>query len=116
MRAVFDDMTLLQKWLDFEPALARAEAQVGIVPDDAAQEITRKAVAANFDTAAIKQGIDKTVHPLVPLIWQFSELCDGDAGRYVHWGATTQDVMDTALVLQIKDAYPLFEETLDHFV
>src|SRR5260370_35204559 len=105
MRAVFDDMTLLQKWLDFEPALARAEAQVGLVPADAAQEITRKAVAANFDTDAIKQGIAKTVHPLVSLIKQFSELCDGDAGGYVHWGATTQDVMETALVLQLKDPY-----------
>src|SRR5258706_1278769 len=116
MRAVFDDMTLLQKWLDFEAALARAEAQVGIVPADAAQEITRKAVAANFDTDAIKLGIDKTVHPLVSLIWQFAKLCEGDAGRYVHWGATTQDVMDSALVLQLKDAYPLFEETLDQLV
>src|SRR5258708_34841722 len=86
----------------------------GIVAADAAQEITRKAVATNFDTDAIKQGIDKTVHPLVSLIWQFSELCDGEAGRYVHWGATTQDAMDTALVLQIKDAYPLFEDSLVH--
>src|SRR5258708_6234099 len=116
MRAIFDDMTLLQKWLDFEAALARAEAQVGIVPAEAAEEITRKAVAANFDTDAIKRGIDKTVHPLVSLIRQFSELCDGDAGGYVHWGATTQDVMDTALVLQIKDAYPLFEDSLDQLV
>lgn len=113
MRAVFDDLTLLQKWLDYEAALARAEAALGLVPAEAAAEITRKARAELMDTAAIKQGVDKTVHPLVSLIWQLSEHCEGEAGRYVHWGATTQDVMDTALVLQVKDAYPLFESALE---
>src|SRR5689334_9864264 len=104
MRAVFDDLNLLQKWLDFESALARAEATVGIVPPEAAAEITRAAQAASMDTDAIKRGVDKTVHPLVSVIWQLSELCQGEAGRYVHWGATTQDVMDTAIVLQIKES------------
>ncbi len=113
MRAVFDDLNLLQKWLDYEAALARAEAKVGLVPHEAAAEITRQAVAAHFDSEAIKQGIDKTVHPLVSVIWQLSERCEGEAGRYVHWGATTQDVMDTAIVLQLKEAFPIFEGTLD---
>lgn len=116
MRAVFDDLNLLQKWLDFEAALARAEAKVGLVPAEAATEITRKAQAAHMDTDAIKQGIDKTVHPLVSVIWQLSNLCEGEAGRYVHWGATTQDVMDTAIVLQLQEAFPLFEQTLDALV
>src|SRR5260221_2485591 len=116
MRAVFDDLNLLQKWLDYEAALARAEAALGLVPATAAQEITSKAVAANMDTAAIKQGIDKTVHPLVSIIWQLSRLCEGEAGRYGHWGATTQDVMDTALVLQIKEAFPLFEQSVDNLL
>lgn len=116
MRAVFDDLNLLQKWLDYEAALARAEASVGLVPVDAAAEITRAARAANMDTDAIKRGVDKTVHPLVSVIWQLSEHCQGDAGRYVHWGATTQDVMDTAIVLQIKDAFPLFEQVLENLI
>jgi adenylosuccinate lyase len=113
MRAVFDDLTLLQKWLDYEAALARAEAHIGIVPAAAADAITRAARAAHIDSDAIKRGVDETVHPLVALIWQLSRQCDGDAGRYVHWGATTQDVMDTAIILQLKDAYPIFERTLD---
>lgn len=113
MRAVWDDLSLLQKWLDYEAALARAEAEIGIVPAAAAEEITRKARAELMDTDAIKRGVDKTVHPLVALIWQLSQHCEGDAGHYVHWGATTQDVMDTALILQIKDSYPLFEAALD---
>ncbi|MAS37807.1 MAG: adenylosuccinate lyase [Anaerolineaceae bacterium] len=116
MRAVFDDHNLLQKWLDYEAALARAEAAVGLIPQAAADEITRQAHATNMDVYAIKAGIDKTVHPLVPAIWQLSEHCEGEAGRYVHWGATTQDVMDTAIVLQIKEAIPLFEETLNALI
>jgi 3-carboxy-cis,cis-muconate cycloisomerase len=116
MRAVFDDHNLLQKWLDFEAALARAEASLNLVPAEAAAEITRKARAELMDKDAIKRGVDKTVHPLVSLIWQLSEKCDGDAGGYVHWGATTQDVMDTAIVLQIKEAFPLFETALESLI
>lgn len=109
MRAVFDDHNLLQKWLDYEAALARAQAQAGLIPAAAAAEITDQARAEYMDTAAIKAGIDKTVHPLVSLIWQLSEHCAGEAGRYVHWGATTQDVMDTAIVLQVREALVLIE-------
>lgn len=112
MRAVFDDLNLLQKWLDYEAALARAESTLGLVPVEAAAEITRQAKATHIDIDAIKRGVDETVHPLVALIWQLSERCTDNAGRYVHWGATTQDVMDTALILQLKEAYPLFESGL----
>jgi adenylosuccinate lyase len=113
MRAVFDDRALLQKWLDYEAALVRAEASIGLIPQSAAESITRAARAEYMDTDAIKRGVDKTVHPLVAVIWGLSQQCEGDAGRYVHWGATTQDVMDTAIILQLKDAYPLFEDALD---
>jgi 3-carboxy-cis,cis-muconate cycloisomerase len=116
MRRVFDDEGLLQKWLDYEAALARAEANVGIIPVAAADEIARKAKAELFDLDIIKAGIDRSVHPLVPVIWQLSELCDGDAGGYVHWGATTQDVMDTSLILQIRDAMHLLEVTLGEII
>ena len=116
MRTVFDDHNLLQKWLDYEAALARSEASLGLVPMEAATEITRNARAELMDKDAIKRGVDKTVHPLVSLIWQLSERCEGDAGGYVHWGATTQDVMDTAIVLQIKEAFPLFESALDGLI
>ena len=113
MRAVFDDRNLLQKWLDFEAALARSQAAAGLLPQEAAEEITRQANAEHFDISAIKAGIDTTLHPLVPVIRQLAERCDGDAGRYVHWGATTQDVMDTGLVLQIRDAIAIFEPSLE---
>jgi len=104
MRAVFDDMSLLQKWLDTEVALAQAEAEIGVIPAYAAEEITRRARADQLDTVRIKQLVDQTVHPIVPLIRVLKEACDGDAGEYIHWGATTQDIMDTAMVLQVKEA------------
>jgi adenylosuccinate lyase len=116
MRGVFDDHNLLQKWLDYEAALARAEARCGLIPRDAADEITRQARAEWMDTKAIKAGIDKTVHPLVSVIWQLSQRCEGDAGRYVHWGATTQDVMDSAIVLQIREALALIDDTITRLI
>ncbi len=111
MRALFEERALLQRWLDYEAALARAQASLGLVPAAAAAEITRQARAGLYDLQAIREGIDRTVHPLVPLIWQLGERCAGDAGRWVHWGATTQDVMDTATVLQLRDALALLEKT-----
>ncbi len=111
MHALFEDRALLQRWLDYEAALARAQASLGLVPAAAAAEITRQARAEFYDLDSIREGIERTVHPLVPLIWQLSERCEGDAGRWVHWGATTQDVMDTAIVLQLRDALALLDET-----
>jgi len=113
MRAVFDDMHLLQKWLDVEVALAQAEAALGVIPVPAAEEITRRARAENLDTSRIKQLIDQTVHPIVPLIRVLQDACAGDAGEYIHWGATTQDIMDCAVVLQVRDALALIEKDLD---
>ena len=111
MRNLFEERALLQRWLDYEAALARAQAGLGLVPAAAAAEITRQARADLYDLQVMREGIDRTVHPLVPLIWQLGERCEGDAGRWVHWGATTQDVMDTATVLQLRDALALLEET-----
>ncbi|BCX03985.1 MAG: adenylosuccinate lyase [Candidatus Roseilinea sp.] len=112
MRAIFNDESLLQRWLDVEAALAQAEAEIGVIPRWAAEEIARKAKAALIDTAWMKREIDHTLHPIVPLIRALKSICDGDAGEYIHWGATTQDIIDTALVLQLKDATALFERRL----
>src|SRR5438874_532048 len=113
MRALFDDMSLLQCWLDVEVALAQAEAELGVIPADAAAEIARKGHAELMDTARMKQLIDQTVHPIVPLIRVFASVCEGDAGEYIHWGATTQDIMDTANVLQLKHAIAIVERQLN---
>lgn len=111
MRAVFDDTSTLQKYLDMEAALARAEASLGIIPEDAAAEISKAADMALYDMDALRDEMARTSHPIVPLVRAMAAQCEKQgakrAGEYVHWGATTQDVMDTGLVLQMKDAVDL---------
>lgn len=113
MRRIFSDDSLLQKWLDAESALARAEAKFGIIPAEAAFEITLKAKAGLLDQDEIVRGIAETVHPIVPVIRALEAVCENDAGQYVHWGATTQDIMDTGVVLQLKDAAVVFSQQMD---
>jgi 3-carboxy-cis,cis-muconate cycloisomerase len=112
MRTVFSDETRLQRMLDVEAALARAQAKLGLIPAAAAEEITVKATLERFDLAAIRRGTELAGYPIVPLVRALSEACEGDAGRYVHWGATTQDIVDSGLVLQIRDALSLIEAEL----
>lgn len=100
-RKAFDDRALIQGWLDAERALAQAEAEVGVIPVDAAERIAAEADATLFDAAVLRQGIAESQHPLVPFVRAFATRC-GEAGAYVHWGATTQDVIDTGTVLQIR--------------
>jgi adenylosuccinate lyase/3-carboxy-cis,cis-muconate cycloisomerase len=111
VRAMFDSRALVQSWLDVEQALAQAEATVGLVPEAAAQRIAREARAELYDLDALREGIDESQHPLVPLIRALSERC-GEHGGWVHWGATTQDVIDTALVLQARAALAPIERDL----
>lgn len=112
MRAVFDDVALLQKWLDVEVALAQAEAELGLIPAAAAAEIAHRARAENLNPQRLKALIDQTVHPIVPLIRVLAEACADHAGEYIHWGATTQDIMDTATILQLKEAVVILENRL----
>ena len=117
MREVFDDTSTLQKFLDMEAALARAEAKLGIIPESAAEQITKSADMKLYDFDDMRAEMARTSHPIVPLVRAMAAQCEkqGDkkAGEYVHWGATTQDVMDTGLVLQMKDAVDLVREGLD---
>ena len=104
---IFNDHARVQAWFDVEVALARAQGQLGVIPEEAAQEISQKAVVENVDVSEIGQGISATAHPIVPAIRALEEICDNGAGEYIHYGATTQDVMDTGLVLQIKKSWPI---------
>ena len=113
MRAVFSDGNTLQTWLDTEAALARAEAAAGIIPKAAAKEIARVARAGLYDLAALKREMDRTKHPIMPLVRAMAAKCRGSAGEYVHWGATTQDIMDTGTVLQLKGAFAEIDAGLE---
>jgi 3-carboxy-cis,cis-muconate cycloisomerase len=115
MRAVLDSRALLQAWLDVEAALAGAEAEAGVVPTAAAEAIAAAARAEAFDLDALRESMGSSQHPLVPAVRALTEAA-GEAGHWVHWGATTQDVMDTAAVLQARSALELVEGSLDELI
>lgn len=111
MRAAFGETAWLQRMLDMEAALARAQARLGIVPAAAAAEITAAARADRLDRAKLADATRNTGYPVVGLVKQLAALA-GESGGWTHWGATTQDIMDTALVLQMRDALDLIEPDL----
>lgn len=108
VRALFTEAARFQSWLDVEAALALAQAELGIIPEAAAREIVAKAHLKFLDLAAVREGLARTGHPLVPLVWELDRACAGDAGGYVHWGATTQNVTQTGQLLQVRRAHQIF--------
>nr|WP_263314778.1 adenylosuccinate lyase [Mammaliicoccus sp. Marseille-Q6498] len=116
MKSVFSDETLLQNWLDSWVALAEAEEELDVIPKGISNEIKEKADYKLFDMDVISKGISDTTHPLIVQIREFEKLVSPKAGGYIHWGATTQDIMDTAVVLQIKDAQQIILNQLEAFL
>jgi adenylosuccinate lyase len=112
LRAIFNDENRVQKWYDYEAALARAQAELGIIPAAAAAEITAKAKVANVDLEAIAAEVRRTKHPLVPSVRALQAICAGDHGEYLHFGPTTQDVLDTGMMLQVREAHAIFVRDL----
>ncbi|MYE59173.1 MAG: 3-carboxy-cis,cis-muconate cycloisomerase [Alphaproteobacteria bacterium] len=112
MRAVFSERGQIQKWLDVEAALARVQGRLGIIPEDAAAEISARADAGLIDMELMREEVDRVGYAIMPLVHRLAAICEGDAGRYVHWGTTTQDIKDTGVVLQIRDALGLVEADL----
>jgi adenylosuccinate lyase len=101
MREIFSDKNLVQKWLDTEAALARAQAKLSIIPAEAANEITLKAKADLLNLEEIGNNYKSSI-TIVPLLKVFKKVLANNAGEWVHWGATSQDIVDTGLMLQIK--------------
>lgn len=106
------DRAWLRAMLDAEAALAAAEAEVGIVPQAAAEAIAAACDPARFDPAALAREARDTGSPVVPLVRALADQLSPDAARYVHWGATSQDVMDTAAMLVAQRTLPLVDEDL----
>jgi 3-carboxy-cis,cis-muconate cycloisomerase len=113
MRAIFSDETLVQRYLDVESALARVQARLGIIPEQASKEIESHCNVVNVDFERLRARTEVVGYPILPLVEQLTEWCQGNAGQYCHWGATTQDIMDTADVLQIRDALALVRAELE---
>ena len=113
MQALFSDAAIVQRYLDVEAALARAQAGLGLVPAEAADAIGAAAKVDNVDWQRLATRTRIVGYPILPLIEQLAEWAPDGLGQYCHWGATTQDIMDTADVLQMRDALDLISADLD---
>lgn len=112
LRMIFSESSRLQKWLDFEVALAKTQARLGIIPQDAADAITAAGKIENFDIKAIAAEIRRIKHTLMPVLKEYQKHLPREASEYLHYGATTQDVVDTGVILQIKEAHVEFTRYL----
>jgi 3-carboxy-cis,cis-muconate cycloisomerase len=112
MREVFSDLGLVKGYAEVEIALAKAEASCGVIPREAAEAIAARTDVAALDFEELRRETDIVGYPILPLVHQIAKQC-GEAGRYVHWGATTQDIMDTAVVLQIRKGLSIVERDID---
>jgi 3-carboxy-cis,cis-muconate cycloisomerase len=111
MRAVFADSATLSRYIDVEVALAQSQARLGLIPTAAAQAIAAGAHQVPLDMAALAADSYNIGYPVMPLVKQLAKGL-GDAGKSLHWGATTQDIIDTACVLQVRQALGLLEPAL----
>ncbi len=108
LRGIFNDHNRVQKWFDFEAALALEQAALGIIPGAAADEIAANAKISKIDIHVVAAEIRRIKHPLVPAVKAVQKLCKPEHGEYIHFGPTTQDVLDTATMLQIRDAHVIY--------
>lgn len=109
MREIFSDRRRLQYYLDIEAALARVQARLGVIPVRAAEEIERHCLANLYDADKLKAQTERIGYPVLPVVQQLVALCKDGLGEWCHWGATTQDITDTATVLQMRDGFHLVE-------
>ena len=108
MKDMFAERNIYQAYLDVEAALARAQAQLGVIPQSAADKISSSAQIDLLDIDAIHEGLRISGHPLVPIIWELDRVCGEEAGGYIHWGATTQNITQTAKLLVVKRCHDIF--------
>ncbi len=113
MRQVFSDEARTGYYLEIEAALARAQGKLGIIPEDAMHEIVSKCRIENIDLARLKQQTERIGYPILGVVQQIVGLCKDGLGEWCHWGATTQDITDTAAILQIRAALDLVEKDME---
>jgi len=112
MRHVWSDENRTQKYLDVEAALARVQGRLGLIPKEAADEIVKHCHLGQLDMAKLRLQTERIGYPILGVVSQLNALCEGKLGEYCHWGATTQDITDTATVLQIREALELVDADL----
>jgi 3-carboxy-cis,cis-muconate cycloisomerase len=113
MRQVFSDENRTACYLEIEAALARVQTRLGIIPEDAAREINAKCRVENIDFPRLKATTERIGYPILGVVQQIVSLCDKGLGEWCHWGATTQDITDTAAIMQIRAALDLVEADME---
>jgi 3-carboxy-cis,cis-muconate cycloisomerase len=113
MRRAFSDEQRTAYYLEIEAALARVQGRLGIIPPEAAREIDAKCKIENIDFAKLKATTERIGYPILGVVQQIVALCDKGLGEWCHWGATTQDITDTATVMQIRAALDLVENDME---
>ena len=112
VRAIFDDTAYVRRCVDVEAALALAQSSFNVIPKDVGKQIASASRSVDLDYDRLSNETEIVGYPILPLVRQLSTACGEDAGKYVHWGATTQDIQDTAMVLQMAQGLTLIEEQL----
>ena len=112
MRGVWSDENRTGHYLAIEKALAKVQGQLGIIPQEAADEIMGNCDLAKIDMVKLRQRTEQIGYPILGVVSQLNALCRDKLGEYCHWGATTQDITDTATVLQIREGLALIERDL----
>jgi 3-carboxy-cis,cis-muconate cycloisomerase len=113
MRLVFSDEYRTACYLEIEAALARVQGRLGIIPQEAAREIEAKCKVENIDFAKLKQTTERIGYPILGVVQQIVAICEKGLGEWCHWGATTQDITDTATIMQIRSALDLVEADME---
>src|SRR5262249_10921614 len=113
MRQVFSDENRTACYLAIEAALARVQGRLGIIPPEAAREIDSKCKVENIDFAKLKAPTESIGYPILRAVQQIMAVCDKGVGEWCHWGATTQDITDTATIMQIRQALDLVEAEME---
>src|ERR687888_1736829 len=113
MRDVFSDENRVACYLEIEAALARVQARLGIIPEVAMREIDAKCRIENIDFAKLKATTERIGYPILGVVQQIVAFCDKGLGEWCHWGATTQDITDTATIMQIRQALNLVEVDME---
>jgi 3-carboxy-cis,cis-muconate cycloisomerase len=111
-KEIWSDVKTLQAWLEVEAALAEAQARLGVIPADVVPVIKEACRHERFDTERLSREISHAQHPFVPVLRQLEEFTGEPAAGYIHWGATTQNIFDTAASLQMKATHALIESSL----
>ena len=109
VRELFSDRTHLQLMLDVEAALARAESKIGLVPASVADAISRAARIENLRLDYVADSTRRVGYPIVAIVKELGRIAGDEAARYIHLGATTQDILDTALVLRLQRAFAIVQ-------